>query len=775
MKTGEKDEFDKDVLVEVEYEFDPAENAPSSTLSRDAGQGGYSRMHQEDTASDELRISLVLEDKYRRDIEDYDPDKGDIFSSRGLPAMGIEPWTYGRFDKGRHQSLNDWNPNIEHSPYVVESVNHLGYRQPVLDRPAGAEFPGPTPGSEGLARITSKTVPVVDDDGNPVVDADGNPVVDVKVMNRLDPKTIRWPVNFEDLNWYLYQLPGEYRESLWLYWLTEDGTERVVFSGYGKKALPFLDDGVVVENPRIPVCKLPRNREHDYDEVRPPPLNVSEIDCDPEEGEEEVLVDWNFINLRLGKQSGVHFPFDASDDASEDHLLSPDLLVKQGVERAEDVHNPHGTRKLSRFDFSILESQPMGESPPEEDGYLAERFYGIPQDVDERANYLQEWRSAPIDPNMPHLMVFTFYEARQEGDLKFKIGSDNDHGETFQLPKRQIRRVICRAIIYPSGLNPSAGESKGWWDRIVDGVKSFFSNTITPLFGGWLSKILASIAEVPRHLGIRTTELVCSGLGKLDDLTSLGNVSGPPLPALVDKEGRIRVNAAVKSKLEGSKRCHRISSPPVSTCERDADQILEGKCVRLPEFQLQVRTAEFIRPLEPSVTPDPADPDPPDQVLPLFYNEYRVEVPVDSYYAKHGEPGFVSVVNAVKTGFDRPSFDPVADLTLDPPPDLPPELNNRNRGLTRVYLDWDLRWDTISTDFYDSVDGFAVILHPDQKSVSYPVPEKGLPPFYLPKWVYSEFSDEDHDDADYYLHTRVEGFAVGGLYYYPDDNDYRAG
>ena len=73
------------------------------------------------------------------------------------------------------------------------------------------------------------------------------------------------------------------------------------------------------------------------------------------------------------------------------------------------------------------------------------------------------------------------------------------------------------------------------------------------------------------------------------------------------------------------------------------------------------------------------------------------------------------------------------DLTSDPPP----ELNNRNRGLTRVYLDWDLRWDTISTDFYDSVDGFAVILHPDQKSVSYPVPDKGLPPFYLPKWVYA--------------------------------------
>ena len=66
----------EDVLVEVEYEFDLAESGPSSVRNRDAQQGGYSRMHQEDTSSDELRISLVLKDKYRRDIEDYDPDKG---------------------------------------------------------------------------------------------------------------------------------------------------------------------------------------------------------------------------------------------------------------------------------------------------------------------------------------------------------------------------------------------------------------------------------------------------------------------------------------------------------------------------------------------------------------------------------------------------------------------------------------------------------------------------------------------------------------------------
>ena len=727
---GTKDADDNDVFVEVEYEFDLAESGPSSQRNRDAQQGGYSRMHQEDTSSDELRISLVLKDKYRRDIEDYDPDKGKLYSSRSLPAMGYEPWTYVRSERGRRHPLNDWNPNNDTDSETLQSVKHLGYRQPGLDRPE--EFHD---GAGGLARLTSGT-------------------------SRWDPKHIKWPVNFEDLNWYLYKLPGDYRESLWLYWLTLEGTQKVVFSAYGETALP-LSDGVDRE---IPVCNMLGERDYVSTEDRPwikdpPPLNRSQIHCEAEEP-----IEWKFDDLYKGEQSGVHLPFDVSDPASEAHLLGPNLLVKQGVERTEDVHDPLGTRKLSRFDFSILESQPMGESPPEEDGHLAERFYGIPQDVDARTTYVDDWRSAPINPNMPHLLVFTFYEVRQEGDLKFMIGGEEfnteGYGGVFKLPKRQIRRVVCRAMIHPSGFSPSTGESKGVFGRMMGKVTSFVSKQLEQ-FGGWLAKILASISEVPSYLGIQTSELVCAGLGKLDDLTSLDNVSGPPLPALVDKEGRIRVNAAVKSKLEGSKRCHRISSPPVSTCEGDADRILQGKCIRLPEFKLQVRTAEFIRPV------DPVDPmDPLDEAFDFVYDEYRVEVPVSSYYAEHGGPGFVSVVNAVKEGFDRPKFDPVPDLTLDPPK----ELHNRNRGLTRVYLDWELGWDTTSTDFYDRVDGFAVVLHPDQKSVSFPVPEKGLPPFVLPKWVYAE---SQHDG--FRKHARVDGFAVGGLSYYPLDSSKLAG
>ena len=733
VKDGSKDGAGNLITVEEEYEFDSAENSPSKLLLRDAEQGGYSRMHQEDTSSDELQISLKLKSLYRRD-KDYDPDLGGVLTSHALPAMGLEPWTYVRTDKGRIHQLNDWNNDRGDGP-PEPTFKHLGYRQPGLDRPFGF----PSREYQGLTRATT--------------------------MSRWDPKHIKWPVNFEDLNWYLYKLPGKYRESLWLYWLTKDGTKRVVFSAYGEDALPFLVNGVVEPGNRIPVCKMEGDRNYPGVPVRQP-LNLTDIDCETAMGEE-----WDFEKMYKGELRGAHLPFDASDPDSEPNLLSPDLLVKQGVERAEDVTDPMGNRRLNTFEFSILESQPMGKVPPEQDGREGERSYGIPRDVDARPEYLKQWKSDPINPNMSHLLVFTYYEARLEGTVSFQPWDDTGEIKLFYLPKRQIRRVICRAIIHPSGFNPSAADLSSVLGSTVEEVISYVNDQMAQL-GGWLSRMLASIAEIPIYGGIQTAELVCMGLGKLDDLTSLGNVSGPPPPALVDQEGRIRVNAAVQSKREGSKRCHRISSPPVSTCEGDSDLILQGKCLRLPEFRMQVRTVEFIRPLSPKVLVDSAVPD----VFhpPLEYDEYRLQVPVGSYYSeRHGERGGASVVNAVKTGFVRPRFDPVPDFTLDPPPDSPPPLHNRNRGLTRVYLDWDLRWDTI-TDFYDRVDGFAVVLHPDQKSVSFSVPEAGLPPFVLPKWVAASFPDEDPDDSPVNLHTRVEGFAVGGLGYYPDDSRYIA-
>ena len=54
-------------------------------------------------------------------------------------------------------------------------------------------------------------------------------------LTRDDSEHIKWPVNLEDVNWYLYRLPSTgYRDPLWLYWVSKDGRERLVSSAYGR-------------------------------------------------------------------------------------------------------------------------------------------------------------------------------------------------------------------------------------------------------------------------------------------------------------------------------------------------------------------------------------------------------------------------------------------------------------------------------------------------------------------------------------------------------------
>ena len=73
----------------------------------------------------------------------------------------------------------------------------------------------------------------------------------------------------------------------------------------------------------------------------------------------------------------MNLPFDSP---GSEHLLSDDLLIKQGVESAADAGGPIGTRQLNRFDFLINESERMGNFPPGQRGYDAERRYGLPRD-----------------------------------------------------------------------------------------------------------------------------------------------------------------------------------------------------------------------------------------------------------------------------------------------------------------------------------------------------------------------------------------------------------
>ena len=123
-------------------EFDLSYLPPSTLPLRDPSSGAYYRRYQENTGSDQLAISLVLQDRYRRDLN-FDPDSGPLYGERGVPAMGFDPWSYDSINKGRDVSVNKWFRGassgrrytyLQGMYWIRHSDEHSGYRQPLLHR-----------------------------------------------------------------------------------------------------------------------------------------------------------------------------------------------------------------------------------------------------------------------------------------------------------------------------------------------------------------------------------------------------------------------------------------------------------------------------------------------------------------------------------------------------------------------------------------------------------------------------------------------------------------
>ena len=725
-------EVDLDKLYpKRDLKFDLSYLPPSTLHLRDPVSGAYYRRYQENTGSDHLQISLVLQDRYRRDLN-FDPDSGPLYGERGLPVMGFEPWSYDSINSKRDVSVNEWFRAAAVQGDADQDA-HWGYRQSLLHRVYSTEL------SE--LRVPS------------------------------EPERIGWPVNLEDLNWYLYKLPSTgYRDPLWLYWVSSDGRRRVVNSAYGKEPVPFPRDGDLgnlssTDSMDVPDCFLPGERDEDGALLNyaasgyRPPLNIDKIHCD----NLDPLV-WDWAKVWKGLQGGVNLPFDSP---GSEHLLSDDLLIKQGVESAADAGGPIGTRQLNRFDFLINESERMGNFPPGQRGYDAERRYGLPRDGTQRDKYVDNWAFKSVDPNMPHLLVVTFYEAKVDKDLvDFKV--DDDVGSlVFSVPKRRLQRVICRIFVHPSGNNPAgyvggkiaaglvwAGGKIG--GRVASGAVSKATGAVSSGFEGVISALVKGFSAAPLNVARQSTALVCGGVGELDRLSGLdrtlvvssvafADASTSPYSlwaanSLRDKDGDIRINAAQQSKLDGIEQCNEVSTPLISTCKRSSDVVFQGECMRLPELRLQVRDAEFIEP--------PAEF--------LTYDEYSIR-PLRDSWMHYGDRGVLQVASVTEEGV-RPKFLPPANVDASPP-DV---LTARNVGLTRAFLGWEVRWDNVSSEIHDVIDGFMIFVYPDQKSSKVMVPEGGFG-FHLPKLVQVEHNSR-HDDLRY---STVDGFSVGGLHHYP--------
>ena len=749
---------------------DIKERGRSSTHDRRGTKRGFFELGMEDSDNNEIHVSLDLDKERRRSFE-WNPKVPGGGKVRLLP-FGEYPYTRHSYkDVGRSPSHDDpWRP-----PSDVADRIHDGYRQPEMSR---AFY------SAG--------------------DSDS--------FSREGPDHIRWPVQFYDLNWYLYKLPGTLHSGAWMTWVSDEGGRRLVYSGYGRNAMDLRDgeyenylpycrvDDVVITQENL-ICR--GNREV---------VGEGEHAVEAERPWLPLIPGWggSIEEIVRGRDTDVYLPFDAGvteierdgegnerrrlvSSGPDELLLSSERLVKQGVESPLGGYST--TTDQSKFSFIISETEAMG-SQEEREGMNFRLRYGIPESRAHAVEYQKAWKSEPIDPNMPYLMVVTFYEALDprdndySGDMKRKFvvkprGSDTvderlDDHEVI-MPERHLRRVVCRLLVLPYGYTPSAEESQNWFDRAFsfteEIAKEVVGAAVTVLEGA-----ARAVVKLPGWLVQQSGRMACVGLSKLDEVTALPShaVIGSVAATRVGDDGGLVVIDAVASRVEGMKTCERVSTPVVPTCSLATDFISrEGECVDLPQMKVDVRRASFIRLGEGMTDPDP-------QSVFVEYDEHyflRQERWVGDDLGEPGE-GENTHLEVITSGLEgaKPGskFRLVTGRTkLLGLPELDEVLLTVNdpyrMGMTEVFLEWDYKWADVSPKMDRAIDGFAVYVHPDPKS-AVPVPEGFAYRYLLPRVVVEEFVN-DEGDQDSPVPTvnivhNVRGFWVGAMGY--DSTGYEA-
>ena len=664
------DQDGTDVIESLEVDLS---NVSESTLDDHLKTDySYARFLQPDLVDDEISVTLELNPEFRRDYQwDGSRALGKVLM-RGLGA-GNSVWTYDAYGDNylRHADLNDGS--LPHEGQI-DSLVHAGYRQPSLSAVYGpaASFLTPEP-----------------------------------------VRHIRWPVNIQDLNWYLYELPGKNHEDPWWFlWLTDEGAKRVVEEGYGDSAVP----AVPPEDHR-PDCELDGKE-----------LLVEKIECKDLPG-------------------GAYFPFQAGDSSPG---LNPEMLVRQGVESPADIDDL-GPRNLSVFSFAVKEAEPMGRAS--QSGEAVMRRYGVPLDRGKRENYFNEWARKPIDPTRSYLLVFTYYESLNPnaiGGRGIMFQKSDKGGDRYRLPKRHIRRVVCRMLVSPSGFTPAADQGFNPIRTLGNKVKGAIGDGLD-VMAGWVGGLLRGVLHFPGWAVKQGGALTCGGLEKVDELTAAAAMErAGARVGWEDGEPVMFVNAAVRSRTEGFENCVRVSAPVVPTCESSNDVIFQGRCVQLPRVRLSPEKVSFVD-------------------LHAEEEYQRWETVWEKPESEVGNP-VLSYGQEAKSRSFQPSFD-VGLHTIIPVSqgqDLKPPAPD-NVGLTRVSLGWEFLGGDDSPDLRRAIKGYVVYVWPDPKSSDLPEGEGWA--FILPSWVKAGLksgggSSGSPDDTGSTRYYKIDGFNVGDLDHY---------
>ena len=740
------------------------------TIYKNYVPSSYADIKRPPSGGDEIRIELNLDSDRRND---YSFTVIDSKGPSNLPAFGRRDsrWTYSHYAPdfdvgGRDTALNQRIPETRISGST--SDKHLGYRQPRLE-------------------WGYKT----------------GDVIETKTVDH-----IRWPVNLQDLNWYLYRLPESIPgDPQWLLWTNYHGRSRLVQSGFGQSAAEFLP-GPLPGGPAVgqddeapgshePACSIVFPT--DTPDVDDKPLLADLIVCDE-------FRDWGYgggsyagawvtvsdadpVNFWTGNQRDVYLPFGTIESVPEypedtpqyKILLDEAYLVKQGSEQPMGSPNDDsqiGTRHLDKFRWSVNESYVVGNgSLSRLVGDEGKRF-GIPGDPGAREEYLRAWPARPIDPHSHYLMVLTFYERGYIGPSKFgdprvdgyqgNLHPDHQVDATFSLPKRILRRVVCRILIQPSGIDSDIPEIKG----LVEEVKDFFAGKFGDLLGGlaqWLHGLLKSIHTTPGGLMGMVTDVACTGVDKLDQVRGGDR---PVRTSRVDSDGMIVTNSAARSKVEGKRMCGSVASPEEDICDSSVAFILasEGRCTSLPQLRLRIARTEYIEPKEKIF-------------YRRFFHDFIGEVNERGNWSGAGglRNSDTRIIGAHSgnlsdlppESFDKVDMDGVSysdSYAFSPIPGPGDEvrLTSHNIGLTRVYVDWS--YDSGIRDLIDKkIHGYLVRVVPDHKVSSGDPLE--VQEFVVPKVVRElnrlALNDDGVLESEGSRDLLVEGITFGSLHWYP--------
>ena len=601
--------------VETEYITD-------TSHYREDVSSSYTQVFQDDTSNNEIIIDIELNPEYRQDYSwnlVTDDDVSDVF----IRGMGNDSWTFPHYADG--PPLDGYVESIDYSgiddnreltsavavsnDFAATSRDQgriLGYRQPTLGSAYLFGF-----GIDHDRHLS-------DLDRNRLLRPDRSPT-DTS-MHDLD--RLRWPVNIEDMNWYLYRLPGlpgGDLEPIFAFWLSEQGGDHLVGGGYGFSAGPHheswglhdpdLEPGTT--GYEYPFCYFKDKEPDDNIEAV---KDFSKAECDftvasPDKGE--------LVNGRL---PGVFYPFEVPHNPDPDDTFGVGAagtldyytsvegsakpyrssLVRAGVARPEDAEGGY-PRKMNRFSIVVNEESLVSSDALSRIGNEALMRYGVPTHPSYREQYFREWPNGPINPNSVHLFVVTYYESYpasgNKNDLPFVISDDDfallgNEGQGVNLaeveirvPERHIRRVICRMIVYPAGISPSADEGRNWISFIGDKIKSGVSGAIDSVLG-FFKKLLQYMNALPAEAGKKVTSTSCMGISAYDGLVNTDQ--GVP-DVTVDERGVVVPNRAGVDRSAVLSDCDRVSAPETVQCQTGVESVSrDGDCVNLPRMQLDI-------------------------------------------------------------------------------------------------------------------------------------------------------------------------------------------